>query len=125
MIPPRRPAATPARAASSGQPATALRTRTSLWLRDVLLPLRAGVPLDAAARRRVALVWAALGAGIAALWSLALVIAFARPPLGAALLVVALTAGAAMFFGALGYLLVGLGNRMVARDRAPRPSDHD
>lgn len=84
-------------------------------MRDALLPFRASVPLAPSARWRVAALWAMLGALLAAVWSLALSVLLARPPLDVVPLLVALVAGGALFFGALGYALVGIGNRLIAR----------
>jgi hypothetical protein len=101
-------------------PARPARDRARLLLRDGLLPFRAATPLAPAIRLQVAARWAVLGGIIAAIWSVALALAFARAwQVATLLLIVALVVGGAAFFGALGYLMVGIGNRLLAGQSAP------
>jgi hypothetical protein len=86
------------------------------------LARRAFAPFDAAAelspheRWRVAALWAGIGGLFACVWLGAFTVALPWLHSGRALAVAALTIlGAAVFFGAAGYLMVGIGNRMVHR----------
>ncbi len=97
------------------------------------LACRALAPFDVAAelspheRWHVAALWAAIGALFACVWIGAFTVALPWLHSGRALAVAALAVlGAAVFFGAAGYLMVGIGNRMVHRcadgQRSRRPT---